>query len=70
LNQAPTVQVLQQIHDAGFFVEVDDSSRTLNKKVREAQVAQFNFILVVGQQEMDAKVCHAMPCHAIPLLVL
>eukprot|EP00439_Symbiodinium_sp_Y106_P013395 s1469_g1.t3 len=26
---------------------------TLNKKVREAQVAQFNYILVVGQQEED-----------------
>jgi hypothetical protein len=49
-------QVQQAIHDAGFFVDVDDSSRTLNKKVREAQVGQYNFIIVVGQQEIESKV--------------
>ena len=43
------------MHDAGFYVDVDDSARTLNKKVREAQLAQYNFILVVGQAEMEAK---------------
>jgi threonyl-tRNA synthetase len=48
-------ELQQLIHDAGYYVEVDDSTRTLNKKVREAQLAQFNFILVVGQQEVDAR---------------
>ena len=43
------------IHKAGYFVDVDESSRTLNKKVREAQLAQYNFILVVGQQEVEAR---------------
>ncbi len=43
------------IHEAGFYVDVDDSTRTLNKKVREAEVNQYNFILVVGQQEIDSK---------------
>lgn len=47
--------VQQMIHEAGFYVDVDDSSRTLNKKVREAEVNQYNFILVVGQQEIDSK---------------
>lgn len=46
-------EVQQQVHQAGFFIDVDDSARTLNTKVREAQVAQYNFILVVGQAEMD-----------------
>jgi len=46
--------VMQQVHDAGFYVDIDDSSRTLNKKVREAQVAQYNFILVVGEKEAEA----------------
>jgi len=50
-DYAYTVQ--QKVHDAGFYVDVDDSARTLNKKVREAQLAQYNFILVVGQKEMD-----------------
>jgi len=48
-------EVQQIIHEAKYYVDVDDSTRTLNKKVREAQVAQYNFILVVGQQEMEAK---------------
>ena len=40
------------IHDAGYFVEVDTSGSTMQKKVRESQLAQFNFILVVGEKEM------------------
>ena len=42
------------MHAAGFHAEVDVSSNTLNKKVREAQLEQFNFILVVGQKEVEA----------------
>jgi threonyl-tRNA synthetase len=48
-------EVQNLVHQAGFYVDVDDSARTLNKKVREAQLAQYNFILVVGQQEQDAR---------------
>lgn len=48
-------EVQQKIHEAGFYVDVDDSTRTLNKKVREGQLEQYNFILVVGQQEIDSK---------------
>ncbi len=29
-------EVQQKVHDAGFYVDVDDSARTLNKKVRTA----------------------------------
>ncbi len=42
------------IHAAGYFVDVDASNHTLNKKVREAQLAQYNFILVVGAEEAAA----------------
>lgn len=48
-------EVQELIHQAGFYVDVDDSSRTLNKKVREAEVNQYNFILVVGEKEMESK---------------
>lgn len=48
-------EVQEAIHQAGFYVDVDDSHHTLNKKVREAQVQQYNFIFVVGQKEMDDK---------------
>jgi len=48
-------EVQQQLHDAGFYVDVDDSNRTLNKKIREGEVQQYNFILVVGEKEIEAK---------------
>jgi threonyl-tRNA synthetase len=41
----------EKIRNAGFHVEVDLSSFTMQKKVREGQLAQFNYILVVGEQE-------------------
>lgn len=44
--------VKDKFWDAGFMAEVDvDHSDTLNKKIRNAQLAQFNFILVVGEKE-------------------
>jgi threonyl-tRNA synthetase len=39
---------------AGLEVHTDLSSNTYNKKIREAQVAQYNFILVVGDKEVAA----------------
>ena len=48
-------EVQQIVHDAGFYVDVEDSSKTFNKKIRESQVAQYNFILVVGQVEMESR---------------
>ena len=40
-----TFQVKSQIFDAGFLCDADlDHSATFNKKVRNAQVAQYNFI--------------------------
>ena len=39
------------VADTGLFVDVDDSARTVSKKVREAQVAAFNLIVVVGDAE-------------------
>ncbi|KAJ1865760.1 threonyl-tRNA synthetase [Coemansia sp. RSA 989] len=44
-------QVKQQIHKAGFYVDADVSGDTLNKKIRNAELAQYNFICVVGEQE-------------------
>ncbi|KAG8131195.1 hypothetical protein E2320_017950, partial [Naja naja] len=45
-------KVKQQFHDAGLMVDVDvDPGCTLNKKIRNAQLAQYNFILVVGEKE-------------------
>jgi len=47
-------KVRKQIFDAGFEVEFDpDSSDTLNRQIRNAELAQFNFILVVGPKEVQ-----------------
>ena len=35
----------------GFYCEVDDTDRKMQKKVREAQLEQWNYILVVGEGE-------------------
>ncbi|XP_063803226.1 threonine--tRNA ligase, mitochondrial [Pseudophryne corroboree] len=45
-------EVHRIIHDSGFMVDVDtDQGTTFNKKIRKAQLAQYNFILVVGEKE-------------------
>ncbi len=43
--------VRQRLYAAGFEVVLENSKKTLNKKVRESQLAQYNFILVVGAEE-------------------
>ncbi|DBB09859.1 TPA: hypothetical protein ACH3X3_001472 [Trebouxia sp. C0006] len=45
-------QVRLQLRKAKLHVDVDATDRKMQKKVREAQLAQYNYILVVGEQEM------------------
>lgn len=45
--------VVRQLMLHGFYAEVDVTGKTLNKKVREAQLAQWNYVLVVGDQEVN-----------------
>lgn len=49
------IEVKNKIWNAGFDIEIDESSNTLNKKIRQAQLDQFNFILVVGEKEVNNK---------------
>uniref|UniRef100_A0A668TFZ3 threonine--tRNA ligase n=1 Tax=Oreochromis aureus TaxID=47969 RepID=A0A668TFZ3_OREAU len=45
-------KVKQEFHSSGLMTDVDlDPGCTLNKKIRNAQLAQYNFILVVGEKE-------------------
>lgn len=44
-------KVMDRLRAEGFHVDVDDSSNSLKKKVREGQLAQYNYILVVGETE-------------------
>ncbi|TSK38388.1 putative threonine--tRNA ligase 2, cytoplasmic [Bagarius yarrelli] len=46
------IEVCKRFVDAGFMADADlDSGCLLNKKIRNAQLAQYNFILVVGEKE-------------------
>uniref|UniRef100_A0A7C9CFF0 threonine--tRNA ligase n=1 Tax=Opuntia streptacantha TaxID=393608 RepID=A0A7C9CFF0_OPUST len=55
-SSAYALEVRDQIHRAGYYVDVDISDKTINKKVREAQMSQYNYILVVGEKDAENKV--------------
>jgi threonyl-tRNA synthetase len=44
--------VQQTLFAAGFDVAVDLSDATMQRKIRDAQLLQYNYILVVGAKEM------------------
>ncbi|XBJ10184.1 hypothetical protein VPH35_015105 [Triticum aestivum] len=48
-------QVHAKIHNAGFDVEIDMTDKKLPKKVYDAQLAQFNYILAVGPKEVESE---------------
>ncbi|MFO0764285.1 MAG: threonine--tRNA ligase [Candidatus Gracilibacteria bacterium] len=48
-------EVYSLLKQAGIRVSLDDSSDGLNKKVRNAETEHVNYILVVGEQEMNNK---------------
>jgi threonyl-tRNA synthetase len=45
------LQVRKACRAGGFHVDCDQSDRKMQKKVREAQLSQYNYILVVGEEE-------------------
>ncbi|KAL2652624.1 hypothetical protein R1flu_020752 [Riccia fluitans] len=49
------LKVRDILHNAGFYVEADVTDKKIDKKVREAQLAQFNYILVVGEEEESSQ---------------
>ena len=49
------LDVVGELKRVGLRADVNDSSETTNKKVREAQLQQYNYILVVGDREMENK---------------
>jgi threonyl-tRNA synthetase len=46
-------EVAQEITKAGFICDVDENSESVNKKIREAQMAQINYMLTVGDKEVE-----------------
>lgn len=53
IEYAREVQML--LKKAGIRSELDDSNDGLNKKVRNAETAHTNYILVIGEKEMNEK---------------
>ena len=47
-------QVKDKLSAEGLRVEVDESSRRMNAKIREAQLQKVPYMLVVGDREMEA----------------
>jgi threonyl-tRNA synthetase len=49
----------KKIHDelfnVGFRVELDDRNESIGKKVREASIERFNYMITVGDKEMKEK---------------
>lgn len=48
-------KVAEDLQEAGFICEVDDSNESVSKKVRNSQLLQFNYMLTVGDQEIENK---------------
>lgn len=46
-------KIAQKFEEAGFACEVDESHESVGKKVREAQLSQVNYILTVGDKELE-----------------
>ncbi|KAJ2810578.1 threonyl-tRNA synthetase, partial [Coemansia furcata] len=46
-------QVQNSLHEAGFFADVDLAGDKMEKKIRNAEIAQYNFICVVGAKEEE-----------------
>jgi len=45
-------KVQGQLHNAGYYIDSDLTDKTIPKKIREAQLGQYNYILVVGEEEL------------------
>jgi threonyl-tRNA synthetase len=48
-------KVVKQMKDSGIRAELDARAESIGKKVREAQLQQINYILVVGEREVKDK---------------
>ena len=44
-----------RFHQEGLRVGLDESNLTVNKKIRNAQLAGWNYIFVVGEQEVEQR---------------
>ncbi len=48
-------QIYSKLFEEGFMVEIDLRNESISKKVREASIEKFNYILTVGETEKKEK---------------
>jgi len=48
-------KVFEKLKDENLRVEIDDRNETINKKVREAQMQRYNYIITIGDKESEKK---------------
>ena len=48
-------KVMQQLVDVGIRVELDDRMESMGKKVRDAQMEKVNYIVTIGDKEVEKK---------------
>jgi len=48
-------EVFEELKQNGFEVEIDRTDNSLSKKVRNAQLNQFNYIVVIVQEEVEER---------------
>ncbi len=46
-------ELCQKIKEAGFICDVDETHESVSKKIREAQLLQVNYMLTVGDREVE-----------------
>ncbi len=54
-NKEYAKKVYDKLMEEGFRVELDDRSETMGKKVAEAQIQRFNYLVTIGKKEEAAK---------------
>ena len=48
-------EVFDHFVNFGFRVELDDRAETIGKKVRDAQLQKVNYVITIGEKEVEAK---------------
>lgn len=54
-NATYAARVRDFFYAEGFYADVDNGTSTLDKKIRNAEIARYNFIFVVGHEEEKAE---------------
>ena len=47
--------IAKQLKERGFHTDVADSAESVSKKIREAQLMQYNYMITVGDREVEHK---------------